>query len=126
MSIEWKLVPTEATVQQLPKMKLPASVTLVCETLVTCADVYREMVAAAPLPRAADTPLALVARMEQFLKWVDYHYDNQDINHVDFRVGVARMAREILAGMGPESFTPGNPPSGSTATPSTGVLHPDV
>jgi len=31
------------------------------------------------------------------LEWIDYHYDNQDMSHLDFRIEAAGRARRILA-----------------------------
>lgn len=38
------------------------------------------------------------ARLREALEWIAYHYDNQDMNHVDFRVEAATRARAALKG----------------------------
>lgn len=32
-----------------------------------------------------------------FAEWISYHYDNQDMNHVDFRVEAKRLADAAIA-----------------------------
>lgn len=45
-----KIVPRQATVDQMPEVKLPMDVELFCQTMQTCADLYGVMVAMAPDP----------------------------------------------------------------------------
>lgn len=40
---------------------------------------------------------ATIAELREALEWVVYHYDNQDMNHSDFRVEAAKRARQDLA-----------------------------
>ena len=35
-------------------------------------------------------------RLQKVLQWISYHYDNQDMDHVDFRVQAAKRARAGL------------------------------
>lgn len=37
-----------------------------------------------------------VERMREALAWIDYHCDDQDMNHVNFRVGAGSRARAAL------------------------------
>lgn len=39
---------------------------------------------------------AEIARLREALEWLDYHADNQDMKHVDFRVEGTLIARAAL------------------------------
>lgn len=38
-----------------------------------------------------------IAAAIEVLQWADYHFDNQDMNHVDYRVEMAGRARAALS-----------------------------
>lgn len=40
---------------------------------------------------------AALERMESVLATISYHYDNQDLSHLDFRVKAAECARTVLS-----------------------------
>jgi hypothetical protein len=40
---------------------------------------------------------ARIKMLEQKLRSISYHYDNQDMSHVDFRVFAAHEARSVVA-----------------------------
>ncbi|WP_281277176.1 hypothetical protein [Sphingomonas olei] len=37
--------------------------------------------------------------MRAALEWIDYHKDDQDMNHVNFRIGAGSRARDALAAL---------------------------
>jgi hypothetical protein len=46
---------------------------------------------------ALDAAAAREAVLREALEWLDYHADNQDMSHVDFRVEGTLLARAALA-----------------------------
>jgi len=42
-----------------------------------------------------------IEALEGALKWIDYHYENQDMSHVDFRVEAKTRAVAALSGTEP-------------------------
>lgn len=46
--------------------------------------------------RLANEIEAEVRKLEEALKWIDYHYANQDMSHQTFRVEAAHKARAAL------------------------------
>jgi hypothetical protein len=45
---------------------------------------------------ALDAAAAREARLREALEWLDYHADNQDMSHLDFRVEGTLKARAAL------------------------------